>query len=173
MTGTAVVQVTGGRKYRFHLTRTWDPDPQRLLFVMLNPSRADADADDHTVHRCTGLAARRGYGGIEVVNLFGLVSPVPRDLLDAPDDDPVGIPNASALRTAFEAHSMAVAAWGAPPAPKALTRLVSGRVSVVWRLALDKGCRWVSFGVTAGGHPRHPSRLPTRALLEPWRPPDE
>jgi hypothetical protein len=36
--------------YRYQLTRTWDPESPELAWIMLNPSTADALADDPTVH---------------------------------------------------------------------------------------------------------------------------
>src|SRR5689334_20041621 len=55
--------------YRYRLTRRWGDGPA-LLFVMLNPSTADATEDDPTIRRCTGFAKREGMPAIEVVNLF-------------------------------------------------------------------------------------------------------
>jgi hypothetical protein len=34
-------------RYRYLLRRTWDAGRPRILFVMLNPSTADADNDSH------------------------------------------------------------------------------------------------------------------------------
>ena len=47
--------------YRYSLTREWAEGP-RLLFVMLNPSTADAEADDPTIRKCIGYAQREGFG---------------------------------------------------------------------------------------------------------------
>jgi hypothetical protein len=41
-----------------------------LVFVMLNPSTADASKDDATIRRCIGFAKQLKFGGIKVVNLF-------------------------------------------------------------------------------------------------------
>ena len=37
------------RRFRFELTRDWDSSRPRLMYVMLNPSTADAERDDPTI----------------------------------------------------------------------------------------------------------------------------
>jgi hypothetical protein len=41
---------------------------------MLNPSIAGSTVNDHTIKKCIGFAKKNDYAGIEVVNLFPLVS---------------------------------------------------------------------------------------------------
>lgn len=77
------------RSYRYTLTRIWrEPARVVLPFVGLNPSVADAEADDQTIRKCIGFAQRRGADGIVMVNLFALVSKDPKKLFTTPD--PVG-----------------------------------------------------------------------------------
>lgn len=56
-------------KYRYKLWRIWDDSKPKVLFIMHNPSTADADEDDPTIRRCIGFAKSWGYGGIYVGNL--------------------------------------------------------------------------------------------------------
>jgi hypothetical protein len=49
-------------KYRYWLERKWGPGTPQV-FVMLNPSTADASEDDPTIRRCMGFARREGAGG--------------------------------------------------------------------------------------------------------------
>jgi hypothetical protein len=59
---------------RFRLWRTFGTG-KTLGFLMLNPSIAGTTVkDDQTIKKCLGFAKANGYGGIEVVNLFPLVS---------------------------------------------------------------------------------------------------
>ena len=43
------------RVYRYTIERIWNPDVDPVLFIMLNPSTADAGAA--TTRRCTAFAA--------------------------------------------------------------------------------------------------------------------
>jgi hypothetical protein len=49
---------SGDERYRYRLTRIWEVSRQQVLFVMLNPSTADADKDDQTIRKCMARAAR-------------------------------------------------------------------------------------------------------------------
>ncbi len=63
--------------YRYTLWRIWNPEKPRVLFIMLNPSKGNQVENDPTLRRCIGFAKSWGMGSIEVVNLFGLISPYP------------------------------------------------------------------------------------------------
>ena len=78
-------------RYRWWLGRIWQPRGPRLLFVGLNPSRADAQRDDPTLRRLQTFARDWGYGGLEVVNLFARISASPAVLRRSAD--PVGPEN--------------------------------------------------------------------------------
>ena len=66
MQGGAVI--TGN--YRYLLWREWDSQSKTVSFIMLNPSRADAEINDPTITRCINFARSWGYGRLEIVNLF-------------------------------------------------------------------------------------------------------
>lgn len=55
--------------YRYTLTRKWG-EGRKCVFIMLNPSTADATKDDRTIRRCIGFAKREGCGSLTVVNLY-------------------------------------------------------------------------------------------------------
>jgi hypothetical protein len=98
------------RRYRYRLWRTWATDKPRLLFVMLNPSTADAEKLDPTVRRCVGFAERWGYGSLEVANLFAFRSTDPSELYRA--EDPIGPENDRHIKDAVRASRSVIAAWG-------------------------------------------------------------
>lgn len=137
--------------YRYWLTREWDAGAEKLPFVMLNPSTADASLDDPTIRRCMSFARREAYGGIVVMNLFALRATDPAALKGAAD--PLGPDNDGHLAALFE-YAQArqlpiVAAWG-------VHGVLNGRAAAVKAVASIAGARLVCFGHTKSGHPKHP-----------------
>ena len=84
------------RVHRYQLTRTWDRQKGKVLFIMCNPSTADAVSNDKTITRITNFTKSWGYGGFVVGNLFAFRSPHPKDLKTA--EDPEGKKNKKYLR---------------------------------------------------------------------------
>jgi hypothetical protein len=156
----AAVFDSPARTYRLLLTRIWDPTVKPAVFVMLNPSTADAMDDDPTIRRCTSFARREGAGGLVVVNLFGLCSTDPRALRHHPD--PVGPLNDAFIRRATGGASTVVAAWGAAGVEH------NGRGTHVAETLRARGVRLQCLGQTSTGQPRHPLYLPGAAVLEPY-----
>jgi hypothetical protein len=100
-------------EYRYRLVRLFaKPDTKRVIFIMLNPSTADAFKNDPTVTRCCGFAKKWGYTSLEVLNLFALRSTDPRALYK--HDNPVSFFNDRIIRqsVADPIVSMVIAAWG-------------------------------------------------------------
>ncbi len=148
--------------YRWRLWRAWDASRSRLLWVLLNPSTADAHHDDPTLRRCVGYAARWGYGAVEVVNLFALRSTDPRALHAAVD--PVGHANNAHIATAALEADLVVCGWGAHA-------LASSRAAAVVDLLCDAGHLLHCIGVTKAGQPRHPLYARGSAVATPWTAP--
>jgi hypothetical protein len=96
--------------FRYSLTRSWDAKRPRLLFVMLNPSTADALLDDRTVTKCVAFATRLGYGSIEIVNLWAFRTKNPVVLKAA--DYPVGAENDAHIAAACARADLVICAWG-------------------------------------------------------------
>ena len=67
-------------KYRYKLTRTWDEDKKKVLFIMLNPSTANHVQNDLTTIRCINFAEKWGYGGIMIGNIYPFRAKRPKDL---------------------------------------------------------------------------------------------
>jgi hypothetical protein len=158
----AAVFDSKAREYRYLLTRIWDPHVKPVVFVMLNPSTADALEDDPTIRRCTSFARRERAGGLVVVNLFGLRSTDPRALLHHPD--PVGRNNDAFIRQATHQADTVICAWGAAGVTGDRGREVT-RALIARRVSLQ------CLGTTSTGQPRHPLYLPSGAALEPFRGP--
>src|SRR5580765_5070589 len=117
MIGGATISPDG--KYRYLLSREYEDGMfGTVLFVMLNPSTADATKDDATIRRCVGFTKRWGYSTLEVVNLFAFRATHPRDLWKA--DDPVGPDNDVTISDAVRRAQLIVAAWGVCRYPRAM-----------------------------------------------------
>lgn len=97
-------------RYRYSLSRLWDSTKGAVLFVMLNPSTADAEVLDPTVRRCLGYAVDWGFGELLVANLFALRSTDPKALYEA--DDPIGAENDQYIAEMNERADLTVIAWG-------------------------------------------------------------
>src|SRR5712691_435004 len=98
------------RRYRYELSRWWGHEAL-LIFILLNPSTADAHADDPAVRRCMGFARRECYGGVTIANVFAYRTASPEDLAAA--DDPLGPDNEITLLSLCSAGRTVVAGWGA------------------------------------------------------------
>lgn len=146
--------------YRYWLTRIWDRSKPLLIWVMLNPSIADADADDPTVRRCIAFAKAWGYGGIIIVNLYALRSTDPKALWKHPD--PIGPDNDLELDTAAYRGAMVMLAWGAN-APKERATEVA---RILWNACLAAEIRIAVLGWTKAGAPRHPLYVRADTLPE-------
>lgn len=137
----------GAGRYRYALGRVWARKLPTVVFIMLNPSRADEQRDDPTIRRCMNLAAGWGYGSIIVVNLFALRTSRPAVLRRA--RDPVGPRNDAWVHRAARGRDIVVA-WG-----------VHGRWQERWRAVLQRldNETVLCLGNTKDGHPRHPLYL--------------
>jgi hypothetical protein len=130
--------------YRYELWRRWSDGPE-LIWILLNPSTADARRDDPTIRKCIGFSRLWGYGGMRVLNLFAFRATRPAALRRAAD--PVGPNNNRTLRK--YAARECIIAWGnhgdfrdrAAP----VISLLHGPV--------------FTLGLTASGQPKHPGRL--------------
>lgn len=156
---TVVIDPTG--TYRYSLTRVLAGDGPPMVYVMLNPSTADADTDDPTIRRCTGFANRENASSYTVVNLYALRATDPRELRK--HRSPIGPDNDEAILAASDlvisGRGAIVVAWG----PKPYAR---ERIAHVKRLLhpLPLSC----LGVAKDGSPRHPLMVRLDQPLIPW-----
>lgn len=108
-------------RYRYKLWRRWDLDKPAVLFVMLNPSTADADVDDPTIRRCIDFARRWDAGGLRVCNLYPWRATNPKDLPSGHEagGEHHGILsyNDHAIISAASDADRIIAAWGANVGP--------------------------------------------------------
>ncbi|ULT59582.1 DUF1643 domain-containing protein [Neobacillus drentensis] len=99
--------------YRYSLTRVWDSSKEKVVFICLNPSTADAEYNDPTLNRCIDFAKRwhnSKYGLLEMVNLFSFRSTDFSNLKSV--DDPIGRKTNNYILNAVKSASLVVVAWG-------------------------------------------------------------
>lgn len=117
----------------------------RVLFVMLNPSTADASTDDPTIRRCISFARRWGYGHLSVANLYAYRATDPAGLDRAAD--PVGPENDFWIGQLADSADAVVVAWGHNVGP------IADRAERVLRVLGDDVD---ALALTGTGQPRHP-----------------
>jgi len=133
--------------YRYSLTHKWSGGPEKkLVFLMLNPSTADAFKADPTVARCMVWAQRWGYGELEVVNIFAYRATNPSVMKEA--EDPVGPLNNAFIKGAADTADLIVCGWGAHGEYRGRGQEVASRIL--------RGRTLTCLEVIAGGHPKHP-----------------
>lgn len=145
--------------YRYSLTAEWDANASRLLFVMLNPSKATELANDPTIERCERRARALGYGAFRAVNLFALRETSPQKLKAA--KNPEGPRNRAAILNSAKWADDILAAWGVhgefcAKGPETETIL------------RKKGHVLHCLGCTKDGHPRHPLYVSYKVKPKEW-----
>lgn len=143
MIRSAVISEDG--MYRYELTRQWGLGPT-VLWVLLNPSTADADVDDPTIRRCISFSRDWGFAGLTVINVFALRSTDPKALKGHPD--PFGPLCARVGCGRIDQADMVVAAWGAHPMVPKQNWITN------YCQATGKALR--CLGTTKSGAPKHP-----------------
>ena len=153
-------------RYRYTLVRRFDvSNPTVLVYLMLNPSTANAKRDDPTIRRCIAFAKREDYGAMIVVNLYAYRATDPRELKVYASErgDITGSPLADVFIAEAVRGRDLVCAWGAYSSPtfKQRVREVRAIVEPASRSVL-------CFGKAKNGSPRHPLMLPNNAELTPY-----
>jgi len=166
--GIGWARFSDDRRMRYRLTRALTPHEgiavARVVFVMLNPSTADAFKLDNTVSRCCEFARRWGADIVEVVNLFALRSTDPDALYDGARAAPgqcgdfshlwrsdVGADsvNDEQILAACTDASRVIAAWGNHGE-------LGDRGEDVRKLLVGRGVKLEALRFTDSGVPMHP-----------------
>ncbi len=141
--------------YRYLLWREWGSNLKTVSFIMLNPSRADAQINDPTITRCINFAKSWGYGRLEVVNLFAYRTPKPSLLKRAAE--PIGKDNDRYILESVNRSNRIILAWG---------NNGTWQQQDFYVLQLLKNHNHLyCFGITKKGCPRHPLYL--RSTIKP------
>lgn len=156
------------RRNRYSLTREVADAPcggRPILFCGYNPSTADETADDSTLRREIGFTGALNGDYLIKVNLltYRATDPDEIDFAEAErafEENVARVADLAALT--LQAGGTIIAVWGIPKGPKNIQALAAEAA----RMLTDEnqvGLRWQSFGLTKGGHPKHPLYLPKTA----------
>lgn len=149
--------ISADGRYRYLLGRRWDVERPECVFIMLNPSTADAARDDPTVRRCARFARDLGCGSLLVGNLYAYRATDPRELFRA-EEPTGGARNDDVLADLMVGGAHVIAAWGGLARP--------ARVAAVLQLRGSE--RLTALATTKAGAPRHPLYVPATARPTPW-----
>lgn len=133
--------------YRYALTRTWDEGGERVMFIMLNPSKATEVQNDPTVERCERRARALGFGAFRVTNIFAWRETDPKKMRNVPD--PTGPENDRIIREGVAWADQVIAAWGTHGAHR-------NRGPEVAEMLRQAGKPLYLLGLSRDGHPKHP-----------------
>lgn len=145
-------RLSGDGRSRYVLTREWGDGP-RVTWMMLNPSKADAETDDPTVIRTIGFSKAWGFGSLAVVNLFPLRATDPKVILPrigrtSPESNlDIGWNRTAVIEEAR--GRVVVAAWGARVGSLYYAKELASR-------AQEVATAMICLGLTADGNPKHP-----------------
>lgn len=152
--------------YRYTLERDVAMDGPLFLFIGVNPSTADATADDATVRKWIGFVKRWGGRGFLVGNAFAYRATDVRELATA--KDPIGLYNDWHIMQLAVRADVIVPCWGntgkVPPRLRGRFEFLAGMLT-----GADKPLH--CFGRTQSGDPLHPLMLGYSTPLVEFSPP--
>lgn len=155
-TGTAVIE----GMHRYSLSRTWDNNKAAVMFIGVNPSRADATYNDATIIRCINFAKSWGYGSLWFGNLYSYRTPYPTELV-------LNLETACNDKTDYELGLMiqksdrVICAWGSWTFEgfKERARMVHDLVRMLHK---NPYC----LGTNKDGQPKHPLYLASTTQMQ-------
>lgn len=150
-------------QYRYRLDRTVGMSGPVFAFFGVNPSTADATADDATVRKWIGFTKTWGGSRFIVGNVFAFRATDVRAL--AAVDDPFGPDIGDHITDIISEADILVPCWGnANKVPPKLQYAFD----VLMDALASSGKPVRTFGLTASGDPKHPLMLGYRTPLVPW-----
>lgn len=151
------------KMFRYRLDRTLVGRGPVLLVCGVNPSKADAEINDHSVTKIIGLSQRQRASRFILVNEFAYCATDVREVGYA--DDPVGPKNDYYIKQAIAEADMCIVAWG--PLAK-LPPILRNRWRRVLFLIQKANKEPLCWGTAKDGHPRHPLMISYSTPLQKW-----
>lgn len=151
-------------KYRYWLYRAWDSNKPTLIWLMMNPSTADALKNDPTICKIIRYSNKWGYGSVLVLNIYAYRTSKQENLPDRMEEA-VGPSNDWWLATMFRFAKLkripVICAWGVKHKER-------GRL--VRRLADEAGLRLSCLELALNDEPKHPRFLSEDLRPRPMKP---
>ena len=136
-------------EYRYKLSRIWEPTKNKILFIMINPSTANATEDDRTIKALLEITKKwPGYGGFYVGNLYPHITSRPAELRNMPYPDDIRAINEKSIEEMASECSIVIYAWGTKgpderqKEPEWLRKIMNRDVCII--------------GLSVKGVPKHP-----------------
>ena len=142
-----------------------------VVFIGLNPSKANSSNNDRTLVRIINFCSRWNYKNIYIINLFGLISKSPNQL--SRSNDPIGANNDLITLKSLEFwrgdnNCDLWLGWGDKGQLKGRDRKV---IKLIKNFSNSKSNeknyskRVLSLGLSKKGNPRHPLYMPNESFL--------
>ncbi len=162
------------RSYRWILKRELSSGKKTIIFIGLNPSKANSYYEDRTLRRIINFCSRWNYKNIYVINLFGLISNSPSQL--SRKKDPIGGNNDLITLKALEFWWENIncdlwLGWGDKGKLYRRDSFVLGLIKNLSNLELNENNhsrRILTLGISKKGNPRHPLYMPNESFLKPF-----
>lgn len=159
--GSAIFDAS--RQYRYCLTRSWsNTNNKQVTFIMLNPSKADAQKDDPTIRACLQFAKSWKYTQLNVVNLFAFCTSQPSDL--KVNSNPIGPENNRYLLASTSSAQQVILAWGNEG-------IFLNRAQAVMQLLQPYWYKLYYLKRNRSGQPGHPLYIKRTTAPRPWHTP--
>ncbi len=159
------------KSYRWILKRELLIGKKTVVFIGLNPSRANLSTNDRTLVRIIKFCSRWNYKNIYIINLFGLISKSPIQL--SKSKDPIGENNDFITLKSLEfwrenSNCDLWLGWGDKGQLKGRDRKVLKLIKNFSDLKSNENNyskRVLSLGLSKKGNPRHPLYMPNQSFL--------
>ncbi len=159
------------KSYRWILKRELLSGKKTILFIGLNPSKANSSNKDRTLVRIINFCSRWNYKYIYIINLFGLISKSPHQL--SKSNDPIGENNdlitLKSLQFWRENNNCDLwLGWGNKGQLKERDRKVLKLIKKFSNLKSNENNyfkRVLSLGLSKKGNPRHPLYMSNQSFL--------
>ena len=162
------------RSYRWILKRELLSGEKTVVFIGLNPSKANSLNSDRTLVRIINFCSRWHYKNIYIINLFGLISKSPIQL--SKSNDPIGENNylitLKLLKFWRENPNCDLwLGWGDKGQLNGRDRKVINLIKSFSNFNSNENNyseRVLSLGLSKKGSPRHPLYMPNESFIKPF-----